>query len=270
LPTEAVETTLSCQPMREPILSPHRTGHGRPLLLLHGATLDHRMWQPQVDALAGKFEVITYDMRGFGESPPPTGPFKHYDDASALIDALGLRDVIVIGHSIGALYALELALARPDAIAGLVSLCMSGLGTPSYPADVLAMFVELKAAARTHGIVAAKAIWSRSGWFTSARAIPHVAALLDQYLADYSGWYWLHDTPATNLVPPAVERLEQLAMPALVIDGALDLDYNHAIADVLVRRLPRAELLRITDAGHMASLERPDVVSAAIVRFAGA
>jgi pimeloyl-ACP methyl ester carboxylesterase len=175
----------------------------------------------------------------------------------------------VVGHSIGGLYALELALARPDAVGGFVSLCMSGLGAPAYPDDVLAMFGELKAAARTRGVDAAKAIWSRSGWFTSGRGIPHVAALLDEYLADYSGWYWLHDSPATNLVPPALERLEQLAMPALVIDGALDLDYNHAIADILVQRLPRAELLRIPDAGHMASLERPDVINAAIARFAG-
>ncbi|MBA2541803.1 MAG: alpha/beta fold hydrolase [Deltaproteobacteria bacterium] len=243
-----------------------RRGRGRPLVLLHGATLDHRMWQPQVAALADRFEVVTYDLRGFGQSPAPVGPFKHCEDASALLDELGLRDAVVIGHSIGAFYALELALLRPDAVTGLVSVCMSGL-IPDYPKDIQSMFDELKRLSRGGDLAAAKALWSRCGWFTSARAMPGVAALLDDCLASYSGWYWQHDTPATKLDPPAAARLDELAMPTLVIDGALDLDYNHAIADQLVARIPGAELMRL-EVGHMASLEDPDAITSAIARLA--
>lgn len=245
-----------------------RRGRGRPLVFLHGATLDHRMWHPQVDALADRFEVVTPDLRGFGQSPAPVGPFKHCEDVSAVLDELGLRDAIVIGHSIGAFYALELALLRPDVVSGLVSICMSGL-TPDYPAEIQAMFDELKRHARGGDLAAAKAVWSRCGWFASARAMPGVAALLDDYLAGYSGWYWQHDTPATRLDPPAVTRLEQLAIPTLVIDGTLDLDYNHAIADQLAARIAGAELMRLAHVGHMASLEDPAAITSAIARLAG-
>lgn len=224
------------------------------------------MWQPQVDALADRFEVVTYDLRGFGESPMPGGPFKHCEDASALLDELGLRDAVVIGHSIGALFALELALLRPDAVTGLVAVCMSGL-RPDYPAEIQAMFGELGRLARDGQVDAAKAVWSRCGWFTSARATPRIAALLDRWLADYTGWYWIHDTPA-RLEPPAVTRLEQLAVPTLVIDGALDLDHNHAIADELAARIPGATLVRLATAGHMANLEDPGAVTSAIARLA--
>lgn len=243
-----------------------RTGRGRPLLFLHGATLDHQMWQPQL-ALADRFEVVTCDLRGFGHSPPPTGAFKHCEDVSALIEDLGLRDVCVIGHSIGAHYGLEVALLRPDAVTGLVSVCMSGL-TQDYPADIQAMFVELKRLARTESVDAAKALWARCAWFTQARAVPAIAALLDAYLASYSGWYWSHDTPATNLAPPAATRLDQLAVPTLVIDGALDLDYNHRIADTLATGIRGAELLRLPEIGHMASLEAADRVTSAIGQLA--
>jgi len=246
-----------------------RRGAGRPLLLLHGATLDHRMWDPQVAAFADRFEVVTCDLRGYGASPPPTGTFKHCEDVSGLIDELHLDNVIVVGHSIGGLYGLELSLLRPDAVTGFVALCMSGLGQPEFPADVQAMFGEIKTAARTVGVDAAKTIWKQCGWFASARAQPAIAALLDRYLADYSGWYWLHDSPAINLDPPAVTRLEQLAIPTLVIDGMLDLAYNHAIADILAIRIPKTELLRLEGVGHMASLEAPDAVNAAILRLAG-
>ncbi len=243
-----------------------RTGRGRPLLFLHGATLDHRMWHPQL-ALADRFEVIVYDLRGFGKSPAPRKPFKHYEDAAALIDELGLSDVCVIGHSIGARFALELALARPDVITGLVSVCMSGL-TQDYPDDVLAMFAELKRLARLESVELAKRTWARCGWFTQARANPAIAALLDDYLADYTGWYWTHDTPATNLDPPARDRLERLAVPTLVIDGELDLDYNHRIAATLANRIWHAELLRLPGIGHMASLEAAGQVTSAIGQLA--
>lgn len=243
-------------------LNVQRSGRGRPLLFLHGATLDHRMWHPQL-ALADRFEIVTCDLRGFGTSPAPTGHFKHCEDLASLLDELGLRDVCVIGHSIGAHYALEVALLRPDVVTGLVSVCMSGL-TQDYPADILAMFGELKRLARTQSVEAAKAVWARCGWFTQARAQPALAALLDDYLRDYTGWYWRNDTPATNLVPPAIDRLEQVAVPTLVIEGALDLDYNHRIARTLVSRIPRPELLRLPGIGHMASLEAPDEVTRAI------
>ena len=243
-----------------------RTGRGRPLLFLHGATLDHRMWHPQL-ALADRFEVVTCDLRGFGQSPPPTGSFKHCEDVSALIDDLGLRDVCVIGNSIGAHIGLEVALLRPDAVTGLVSVCMSGL-TQDFPADIQAMFVELKRLARTESVDAAKALWARCAWFTQARELPAIAALLETYLASYSGWYWSHDTPATGLVPPPATRLEEVAVPTLVIDGELDLDYNHRIANALASRIPNAELLRLPAIGHMASLEAAERVTSAIGQLA--
>jgi len=243
-----------------------RIGRGRPLLFLHGSTLDHRMWHPQ-EVLADRFEVVSCDLRGFGRSPTPGGQFRHCDDVAALIDSLELGNVCVVGHSIGAHHALELALLRPDVVTGLVSVCMSGL-SQDYPADELAMFAELKRLARTEGVDAAKRVWARSAWFTQARAHPMLAALLDDYLADYSGWYWLHDTPATKLDPPARAQLEFLEIPTLVIDGELDLDYNHRIASELVARIPEAALLRLPEVGHMASLEAPKIVTSAIRQFA--
>jgi 3-oxoadipate enol-lactonase len=242
-------------------------GSGPALLFVHGATLDHRMWRRQVDAFAPRFRTVVYDLRGCGRSAMPDGEFKHYADAAALVDHLGLENVVVVGHSIGGLYSLELALGRPERLAGLVLLCMSGLGVPAFPAETLALFAAVREAARTD-ILAAKATWAAGAWFSSAREHPALAAELDAILADHSGWYWTHDNPATNLAPPAVERLAALQMPALVIDGVRDTDYNHAIADVLAARVAGARLVRIPTAGHMANMEAPELVNAAIADHA--
>jgi 3-oxoadipate enol-lactonase len=61
-----------------------RQGSGPTLLFIHGTTLDHRMWRTQVEAFAPRYDVITYDVRGFGKSALPSGPFCHYQDARAL------------------------------------------------------------------------------------------------------------------------------------------------------------------------------------------
>lgn len=223
------------------------------------------MWRTQVEAFAPCYDVIAYDVRGFGKSALPTGPFCHYQDAEALLDHLGVQRAVVVGHSSGGLYALELALARPDLVAGCCVISAGlGAGAP-FPEDLKALVGQMRAAVVERGVDAAKAIWSSSSLFAAAREIPSVRDELDAMFADYSGWYWLNGSPAGNLTPPVHERLESIAVPTLVVDGGRDHPYNNAIADTLSRRIPRATLLRLPQAGHMANMEE----SAAVTRALG-
>lgn len=247
-----------------------RQGQGPALLFIHGSTLDHRMWRSQVEAFAGRYDVITYDVRGCGQSALPTDPFCHYQDAEALLEQLGVRRALVVGHSSGGLYTLELALARPDLVAGCV-LISSGLGSGApFPDDLRALVGELNKAAKEQGIEAARAIWKDCVLFASAREIPALRAELDAILDGFNGWLWLHGSPSRNHTPPVHERLEAIDVPALVIDGGRDHAYNQAIADTLAARLPRARLLRLPRAGHMPSMEDPDTVTRAIDELAQA
>ena len=244
-----------------------RRGSGPTILFIHGSTLDHRMWAPQLEAL-GSYDCITYDLRGFGRSPPPAGPFKHCEDALALLDRLGVERAVVVGHSIGGLYGLELSCLAPERITGYAALCMSGLGTPSFPADIQAVFTAVRTAARAGNLPEAKRLWLDTGWFATARAKPELRELIDQMVGDYSGWYWLNDSPSQNIVPPAIERLETLKLPTMVIDGELDLDYNHEIAKILAKRIPNATLVKIAHGGHMANMEEPAEVNRALIALA--
>jgi 3-oxoadipate enol-lactonase len=245
-----------------------RQGNGPTLLFIHGTTLNHRMWRTQVEAFAPCYDVITYDVRGFGKSALPTGPFCHYQDAEALLHHLGVKRAIVVGHSSGGLCTLELALARPDLVAGC-GLIAAGLGGGApFPADLQALVAQLRAAATERGVDAARTIWRSCSLFTSAREIPSVRDELDAMLADYSGWHWLHGSPAGNLAPPVHERLESIAVPTLIVDGGRDHVYNNAIADTLSTRIPRATLLRLPHAGHMANMEDSAAVTRALDELA--
>lgn len=87
-----------------------RSGEGRPLVLVHGTTVDHRDWAPVLPALRQWFTVHAMDRRGLGasEDPPNYQPEREFEDVAAVVDAVG-EPCFLLGHSFGALCSLEAA-----------------------------------------------------------------------------------------------------------------------------------------------------------------
>src|SRR5258706_13574858 len=89
-------------------------GSGYPLVLIHGYSLDVRMWDDQFATLAERFQVIRYDARGFGKSTVPTGEsFAHADDLKGLLTQLAVSRAHILGLSMGGWIATNFALTRP-------------------------------------------------------------------------------------------------------------------------------------------------------------
>jgi pimeloyl-ACP methyl ester carboxylesterase len=99
-----------------------RAGSGKPLLLLHGWPEFWLTWEPVMTRLAGRFSLIAPDLRGFGDSDKPDGPYgpdQHTSDMLALMDALGIKRFGVVGHDVGGAVMQPLARAAADRLAGL-------------------------------------------------------------------------------------------------------------------------------------------------------
>ncbi|MGY3619478.1 alpha/beta fold hydrolase [Bradyrhizobium sp. USDA 10063] len=99
-----------------------RIGAGKPLLLLHGWPEFWLTWEPVMARLADRFALIAPDLRGFGASDKPDGPYgpeQHTDDMLALMDALGIERAGVVGHDVGGAVMQPLARKAPERIAGL-------------------------------------------------------------------------------------------------------------------------------------------------------
>lgn len=79
------------------------SGRGDPLILLHGHSFDHQMWDPQIAVLALKYQVIRYDLRGYGRSDMPQEgkEFLHAEDLLKLMDALKIEKAHIAGLSLG-------------------------------------------------------------------------------------------------------------------------------------------------------------------------
>jgi pimeloyl-ACP methyl ester carboxylesterase len=99
-----------------------RAGTGKPLLLLHGWPEFWLTWEPVMTRLAGRFSLIAPDLRGFGDSDKPDGPYgpdQHTSDMLALMDALGIRRFGVVGHDVGGAVMQPLARTAPERLTGL-------------------------------------------------------------------------------------------------------------------------------------------------------
>ena len=99
-----------------------RTGTGRPLLLLHGWPEFWLSWEPVMARLADRFTLYAPDLRGFGDSDKPEGPFgpdQQAGDMLALMDALGLTQAGIVGHDVGGALMQPLARQAPGRVAGL-------------------------------------------------------------------------------------------------------------------------------------------------------
>jgi len=248
-------------------LAYQESGAGDPIVLIHGFTLDHRMWDDQVQELERFGRVIRYDMRGHGQSDQPgSEPYTAAGDLKALLEYLKVKRAVVIALSLGGGVALEFAQAYPEMTRALV-LIDATVGGWTWSAEWSSETGHVWALGRETGVEAAREAWLAHSLFVPAMGQPGVAARLRTMVTDYSGFHFTHDDPQTWPDPPALMRLGEIRCPTLVIVGERDVPDFRAIADALGERISGAEKVVIPEAGHMATMEAPPRVNEAIERF---
>ncbi|HEU4741050.1 MAG TPA: alpha/beta fold hydrolase [Meiothermus sp.] len=250
-------------------------GQGVPVVFLHGFGLDCRMWEPQLEPLARAFRVIRYDLRGYGRSSLPVArfrgegrvePYAQTDDLLELLRHLDAVPAHLVGLSMGGQFALRFALTYPQAVRSL-ALADSALDGYRWSAEWQERWKGILDAARAGDLAGARQRWLHHPLFAPALEHPAVAASLTAQIDRYSGWHWVKRDPDQVPNPPALERLEQVVHPALVVVGERDLADFQAIADILAGRLPKVRRVVIAGAGHMVNLEAPDRFNREVLEF---
>ena len=246
------------------------SGSGPPIVLIHGYGLDMRMWDRQVAQLGTRFQVIRYDCRGFGSSGPldPAVPYTHSGDLVALLDHLSIADAVVAGLSFGGRVALQCALAAPARIRGLV-LLDAVLDGVAWDDDSAAAMDRVASEVQAAGVLAGRAAWLAHPLFGPARKRPELAAELAHMVAGYPGQHWLGQDSHEQVQPAAIEVLEDVAVPTLVLVGEDDVPCFQEMSSVLARRIPGATSAVVSGAGHMINMEEPGAVNDLIIEFAG-
>lgn len=225
-------------------------GEGEPILFIHGFTLDHRMWQPQIDFFKRTHQVIAYDARGFGKSSVPIKSYKHTDDLKALLNHLNIPSAHIVGLSMGGRIGASFAVEHPNMVRSL-TLLDSAL-------DGFASTVNWEVHAKEAGLVTAKQNWFNHEIFEATRKRPEAMSAIRPIINDYTGWHWLHDDVIKPAKIPARARLYKIKAPTIIAVGENDLSYFQAIADVLAAGIPGSKKVIVPKAGHMTNLEAPE------------
>ncbi|NNU26295.1 alpha/beta fold hydrolase [Isoptericola sediminis] len=239
------------------------TGTGPHALLLHAGVADRHMWDPVMTGLSQVFRVLRPDLRGFGETPLPAEDYVDADDVAEVMDACGIEDAVVVGNSLGARVALELASRHPDRVRELV------LISPAYPdlppSAALRDFIAHEETLLDAGDLDAAVALNVDTWLGPDADEATRAALarmqhraFDIQLAAETD---AHARGAAAGTPRPVDvDLHRIHVPTLVVTGGHDMDHFRAVAARLVESIPGAELLALDWAGHLPTLENPDAI----------
>ncbi len=141
------------------VLAAQICGRGEPVLFIQGVGVSGSGWRPQVDALAPHVETITYDNRGLGGSVPnrssksvPIDVPRLAADAAALLTATNHAAAHIVGHSLGGLIALELALSAPERVKSLALLCTFANGRQVAPLTRRMLWLGLRSQVGTRAM----------------------------------------------------------------------------------------------------------------------
>ncbi len=246
------------------------TGEGPALLLLAGRGDPRRYWDAEVAAFTPRFRVVTIDNRDAGESDPEAAPFTLADladDAAVLLRALGISRAHVLGHSMGGMIALHLALRQPALLDRLVLVSTTAGGWSPRALEALRQLpdpwiadpVERSLVAQRQ-MIAPALLAERDADLRALAALARGNRLtLDGYLRQNAA-IAAHDLR---------DHLTRIAAPTLVIHGDLDPLIPIRQGRELAAGIPGARPLFLPDTGHRPQLERPAAFRHAVAEFLG-
>lgn len=246
-------------------------GSGHPLLLVHGYPLSHAMWQGQLAGLASRCQVIAPDLRGFGASTVTPGTVtmaQFADDLAALLDALAIRQrVTLCGLSMGGYVAWQFALRHANRLANLILCDTRAVADSKEAAEGRRKTAEqvLRDGSRIAAETLVPKLFGKATFQTQPAIVADTRSIIlrthpEGIAAALRG---MADRPdVTGL-------LGNFRIPALVVCGKEDAISPPAEMQQIATALPRAKYVEIAAAGHMAPLEQPAAVNAAIRDFLG-
>ncbi|MBM7094296.1 alpha/beta hydrolase [Bacillus sp. H-16] len=238
-------------------------GEGIPILFTHGASWNHRLWEPQVDALKEKYKVIVWDVRGHGKSRCKEDQELNGEifiqDLIELLDHLSIEKTVLCGLSMGGIISMQTAIMHPGRVAGIIA-----IGAPcsfrfnKYEQMMIPIqrlmfnFIPIKAFARAQGIY-----FSR---YNPSNRLFIEEAVLSLTQKDWSS-IW---SALTRM--DCRERLSTISCPTLILQGEHDIIIRHQ-QEYMAQTIPGAKWEVIENAAHATNRDNAPRVNELIKNF---
>ncbi len=247
----------------------YQTGMGLPLVLLHGVGLRAESWSRQLSGLANEQTLYAVDLPSHGHSEGLNGKEPsialYADRVRAFVDEVVGAPVLVAGHSLGALTALDFASRHAERCLGVAALAAVFQRSPEASKAVRERAASLRDKSQTDVAAAPLLRWfgerPRGAAGQAAVACRHwlLAADRDAYAAGYQAF--------AEVAGPAPDRLRALSCPALFLAGEHDPNSTPVMAGDMAKLAPDGRAFMIAGARHMLQLTHPAAVNDALVQF---
>lgn len=240
---------------------------GNPWLVLSnslGTSLE--MWNPQIEALTQRYQLLRYDTRGHGLSDAPEGPYSLdllVGDVTGLMDALGIDQASYMGLSMGGMTGLGLALEHSDRITRMI--CADGRA--DAPEPFRAMWDGRIAAVEEQGlegiVEGTLATWLTEAWRTEN---PDALAQIRAMVLGNSPQGYIACCRALKELD-YLKRLGGVSIPILYVGGSEDMGAAPDVMRAMAAATPGGEFIEVPDAAHIANINQPAAFNAAISEF---
>lgn len=223
------------------------------------------LWRSQAEKLSNSFRVLTFDLRGHGESDKPEIEYSISllaEDLFQLLNRLSIKGTAIIGHSMGGMIAQEFCLKHQDEMSTLIlcSTASSGVETVTSGFDIPTLVDEIKTKGFDKMISE-----SASSWFTAS--IP--SSLVDFTLRENlkTSPYAAVSCLKAMLDWDARQKIQNIKILTLIVVGEEDAIIPPSLSRKLHEKIPKSELVTIKNCGHMVYLENPNELNKIIKNF---
>jgi len=245
-------------------------GEGLPLVMIHGGGLNHHMWEDQFEVFAEEHRVIRYDVRNHGQSAGIPGEFKHYEDLHELLEQLSIEKAAILGLSLGGRIAIDFAIAYPERVSAIILAApgVSGFELKSeiFKENSTRMDEALRAGDVELGVEYFQRSWTDGPYRTPSQVDSAVREKV-KTMALNTVNKWNPESVAIELEPPAVNRLNEIQAPTLVVVGDLDMPGILEILQLIKENVAGAETFTIADVAHMVNMEKPGDFNKIVLDF---
>ena len=247
-------------------------GSGIPLLLIHAGVADCEQWENEFFGFSDNFQVIRYDLRGYGKSDPVDGPFSHLEDLKGVIEGLTHdSSMILMGCCVGGVLAMDYALEYSQNIRGLIMIGPGSCGL-EVENNKQELFVEAMKAFEAGDLNRLAEIKTEI-WFDSMDSAPDKvdesmrALIYDMCHSGLSSHDQQSEQEEAGTSQPEIKQFNQIDFPVLVIVGSDDLPYMHEAADYLNESIPSSRKEVIANAAHLPNLDQPQLFQEVVGNF---
>lgn len=248
-------------------------GQGAPLVLSHAGFVDSRMWDDQWSDFAQQQHVIRFDMRGFGQAALGATPIERRRDLDRLLQQLDVPRAALLGCSLSGEVVLDFALEHPERVTALI-LVSTVPGGFEMQGEPPAQLFEMMSAIEQGDLARASELQNRLWIDGPFRQPEQVNPLVRQRAAEMNRialangtWFKAEMQPANPLSPPAIQRLNEIRVPTLIIAGGLDHPEVLRAAEVMMAAIPQAEKIIIPDGAHLPNMEQPALFNQIVLDF---